>query len=120
MVVAFSAQSGFVSVVVMASNARTREIPQTLNMLYLLGGELCSAGKRFASVWRESHSRRFAPFALWNSPDAARSLHLSSIHAVIGVFSPCHPLSHLCAVALKPCTATCVERAWRRVRWPRP
>src|SRR5216684_1864287 len=47
MVVAFRAHSGFVSVVVMASNARTREIPQAFNMIYLLGGKLCSAGKRF-------------------------------------------------------------------------
>src|SRR5260370_1687325 len=69
-VVAFIDQSGFVSAVVMASTARTREIPQALNMLYLLGGKLCSAGKRFASELRETHSGRFAPFAMWNSPDA--------------------------------------------------
>src|SRR5271166_3591963 len=84
MVVAFSAQSGFVSVVVKASNARTREIPQARNMLITsLAANYLRRGTIFQANFRRTRTRCFAPFALQNSPNAVPGLHSFRIHAVI-------------------------------------
>src|SRR5258708_5227901 len=88
MVVAFSAHSGFdVSVVLIASNTRAREIPQALNMLYLLGGKLCSPRSGFASKLRPAHTAHLRHSPRQIRQTLLRGLHLSRIHAVITVFN---------------------------------
>src|ERR1700676_1856323 len=118
MVVAFRAQSGCdVSVVLIASNTRTREIPQAFSMLNT--SSAANYERQLAVLQANCYTR--APAHLLHSPrkirqTLSRTLHFSRIHAVIGLSNRCHQPLHPCAAAPKHCTAISAEPAWPRTR----